>query len=170
MKKKEKHNYLGPDNEGSETYEKPPERQSLDENWMDVARVVSNRSTCIRKKHGAVIVKNKEIISTGYNGAPRGWKHCIEVGCQREELEVPSGHRYELCRGVHAEMNAIIQGEKEEMEGATIYITGYPCSICEKLIVNAQIEKVKYLEGEEIKEMGSETLEKKENMYGCSEK
>ncbi|OKY77950.1 MAG: Deoxycytidylate deaminase [Candidatus Methanohalarchaeum thermophilum] len=142
------------------------ERQSLDENWMEVAKVVSQRSTCIRKKHGAVIVKNKEIVSTGYNGAPRGWAHCMETGCQREELEVPSGERYELCRGVHAEMNAIIQGNKHKMEGATIYITGYPCTICEKLIVNAQIDKIKYLDEEEIKEIDVSKLEESENKYG----
>lgn len=141
-------------------------RQSWDENWMEVAEVVSKRSTCLRRKHGAVIVKNKEIVSTGYNGAPRGWRHCSEVGCQREELEVPSGQRYELCRGVHAEMNAIIQGEKNKMKGSTIYVTGHPCRICEKLIVNAQIEKIKYLKNEEIEEIDVEELEEKENLYG----
>ncbi|PTD94823.1 cytidine deaminase [archaeon SCG-AAA382B04] len=136
---------------------------------MEVAQVVSKRSTCLRKKHGAVIVKNKEIVSTGYNGAPRGWKHCREVGCQREELEVPSGQRYELCRGVHAEMNAIIQGEKHKMKNATIYVTAHPCRICEKLIVNAQISKIKYLEDQEIKTLNLEDLEEKENLYGKNE-
>lgn len=146
--------------------EKKDTRQSLDENWMEVAEVVSQRSTCIRRKHGAVIVKNKEIVSTGYNGAPRDWKHCNEVGCQREELEVPSGQRYELCRGVHAEMNAIIQGEKHMMKNATIYITAHPCRICEKLIVNAQISEIKYKKDGKIKTIDVDKLEQKENLYG----
>ncbi|UOY10748.1 dCMP deaminase family protein [Methanonatronarchaeum sp. AMET6-2] len=141
-------------------------RQSLDENWMEVARVVAKRSTCIRRKHGAVIVKNKELVSTGYNGAPRGWEHCTSKGCNREELEIPSGHRYELCRGVHAEMNAVIQGEKQLMEDATIYITGYPCRICEKLIVNAEIGEIKYLDDGEIKSVDVGKLEVEENQYG----
>ncbi|WGI17608.1 dCMP deaminase family protein [Methanonatronarchaeum sp. AMET-Sl] len=135
-------------------------------NWMEVARVVAKRSTCTRRKHGAVIVNNKEIVSTGYNGAPRGWEHCTSNGCNREELEIPSGHRYELCRGVHAEMNAIIQGEKQLMEGATIYITGYPCRICEKLIVNAQINEIKYLDDGVIKSVDVDKLEEEENQYG----
>lgn len=108
---------------------------------MQIAKDVSSRSTCLRRQHGAVIVKNDQILSTGYNGSPRGMPHCETLGCLREELGIPSGERYEMCRSVHAEANAIIQAAANgvAIEGATMYITGMPCQMCGRMIVNAGI-------------------------------
>ncbi|MDR0876265.1 MAG: cytidine/deoxycytidylate deaminase family protein [Clostridiales Family XIII bacterium] len=121
------------------------ERPSWDEYFMGIARLTSERSTCLRRKVGAVIVQDKRIVATGYNGAPRGIPHCAERGgCLREELGVPSGERHELCRALHAEQNAIIQAATSgnSIEGGTIYITHQPCIICSKMIINAGIQKI----------------------------
>lgn len=125
-------------------------RPSWDEYFMGMAKLTSKRSTCLRRKVGAVIVKDKHIIATGYNGAPRGLSHCAELGgCLREELNVPSGQRHELCRALHAEQNAIIQAATlgQSIEGASIYITHQPCSICSKMIINAGIDRIVVDEG-----------------------
>lgn len=116
---------------------------------MEIARIVSKRSTCIRRHVGAVIVKDKRILSTGYNGAPKGLKHCMDSGCLREKMNIASGERHELCRGLHAEQNAIIQAALHgvSINGAEIYSTHLPCSICMKMIINAGITKVTYLDG-----------------------
>lgn len=121
------------------------QRPSWDEYFMGMAKLTSQRSTCLRRKVGAVIVKDKHIVATGYNGAPRGLSHCAELGgCLREQLKVPSGQRHELCRALHAEQNAIIQAATlgQSIEGASIYITHQPCSICSKMIINAGIERI----------------------------
>jgi dCMP deaminase len=119
-------------------------RPTWDEYFMKITHLVSERSTCMRRKVGAIIVKDKRIISTGYNGAPRGLAHCLEIGCLREQLEIPSGERHEMCRGAHAEQNAIIQAASSgiSMEGATMYCTTAPCSTCAKMIINAGIERL----------------------------
>jgi dCMP deaminase len=111
---------------------------------MKIAHLVAERSTCTRRRVGAIIVKDKRIISTGYNGAPRGLKHCLEVGCLREKMGIPSGERQELCRGAHAEQNAIIQAASSgvSMGGATMYCTTAPCSTCAKMIINAGIRRL----------------------------
>jgi dCMP deaminase len=111
---------------------------------MKIAHLVAERSTCIRRRVGAIIVIDKRIVSTGYNGAPRGLMHCLEVGCLREKMGIPSGERQELCRGAHAEQNAIIQAASSgrSMEGATMYCTTAPCSTCSKMIINAGIRRL----------------------------
>ncbi|MCD6493149.1 MAG: cytidine/deoxycytidylate deaminase family protein [Archaeoglobaceae archaeon] len=121
-------------------------RPSLDEYFMEIAKVVAKRSTCLRQNVGAVIVKDKRILATGYNGAPSGLPHCLEIGCLREKLNVPSGERQELCRAVHAEQNAIIQAAVHgvSIAGATLYTTHQPCIMCAKMIINAKIVRVVY--------------------------
>ncbi len=116
---------------------------------MSIAEMVSTRSTCLRRKVGAVLVKDKRIISTGYNGPPTGLKHPDEVGCLREKLGIPSGERHELCRGLHAEQNAIIQAALHGVstKGSVLYCTHCPCSLCVKMLINAGISKVIYREG-----------------------
>lgn len=116
---------------------------------MNITRMVARRSTCIRRQVGALIVKDKRILSTGYNGAPLGLKHCEEVGCIRKESNIPSGERHELCRGLHAEQNAIIQAAYHgiSIKGSTLYSTNSPCVICAKMIINAGIEEIIYEEG-----------------------
>ncbi len=111
---------------------------------MRITHLVAERSTCLRRKVGAIIVKNKRIISTGYNGAPRGLAHCLDIGCMREKMNIPSGERHELCRGAHAEQNAIIQAASSgvSMEGAAMYCTTAPCSTCSKMIINAGIVRL----------------------------
>ena len=123
------------------------ERPSLDKYFMEIAQVVSKRSTCLRHKNGVVLMKNKHIISTGYNGAPSGLRHCGEVGCLRMKNRIPSGERHELCRGAHAEANAIVQAALHgtSTEGSTMYSTHQPCSFCAKLIINAKIKEVVYI-------------------------
>ena len=126
------------------------ERPSWDEYFMEMAKLTARRSTCLRRHVGAVIVKDKHIIATGYNGAPRGLAHCEERGgCMRQKLGIPSGQRHELCRALHAEQNAIIQAATlgQSVEGATIYITHQPCVICAKMIINAGIKKIIVAEG-----------------------
>ena len=121
-------------------------RPSADEYFMEIATVVSKRSTCLRENVGAVLVKDKHILSTGYNGAPTGLPHCEEVGCMRERLSVPSGERHELCRGVHAEANAILQAALHGVstEGSTMYCTHQPCSMCAKMVINARVREIVY--------------------------
>jgi dCMP deaminase len=116
---------------------------------MDIAALVSKRSTCLRRSVGAVLVKDRRILATGYNGAPSGLRHCSDIGCIREKLNVPPGERHELCRGLHAEQNAIIQAAFHgvSVKGATIYCTNHPCSICAKMIINAGIVKIIYRQG-----------------------
>lgn len=111
--------------------------------------IVKKRSTCLRRDVSAIIVKDNRIISTGYNGSPKGVRHCEELGCLREQMGVPSGQRHELCRGIHAEQNAIVQAAVYgvSINGATIYISHSPCVLCAKMIINAGIKNVKYLEG-----------------------
>ncbi|MDD2410818.1 MAG: cytidine/deoxycytidylate deaminase family protein [Candidatus Methanomethylophilaceae archaeon] len=125
------------------------ERPSNDEYFMSMAKLVATRSTCIRRQVGAVIVKDKRVLSTGYNGAPKGSRHCEELGCIREILDVPSGTRHELCRGVHAEQNAVVQAAYfgVSVKDASIYTTTYPCSMCAKIIINAGIIEIVYGEG-----------------------
>ncbi|MGB7604802.1 MAG: dCMP deaminase family protein [Lutisporaceae bacterium] len=119
-------------------------RPSWDEYFMSIAEMVKTRSTCTRRQVGAVIVKDKRILTTGYNGTPTGLKHCGEVGCLREQLGIPSGQRHELCRGIHAEQNAIIQaaGFGVPIQGSTIYITLSPCILCTKMLINSGITRI----------------------------
>lgn len=132
-------------------------RPDWDTYFIEIAKVVSSRATCLRRKYGAVIVKDKVIISTGYNGSPRGMKNCIDTGkCIRQEKNIPSGERYELCEAVHAEQNALLNAPPERMRSATIYIAGFeedksfadgrPCKLCDRMIKNAQIKNVVYLD------------------------
>lgn len=116
---------------------------------MDITRLVARRSTCLRRQVGAVMVKDKNILATGYNGTPRGIRHCSETGCLREQLNVPSGERHELCRGLHAEQNAIIQAASHgvKISDSVLYCTDSPCIICTKMLINAGIRKVVYLQG-----------------------
>lgn len=125
-------------------------RPSWDEYFMEMAELTAKRSTCLRRNVGAVIVQDKHIIATGYNGAPRGLAHCGDLGgCLREKMGVPSGERHELCRALHAEQNAIIQAATlgHSIEGSAIYVTHQPCSICAKMIINAGIERIVVKEG-----------------------
>ncbi len=124
-------------------------RPSWETYFMDISGLVAKRSTCRRRAVGAVIVKDKRILSTGYNGAPSRIQHCLEIGCLREKMNVPSGERHELCRGIHAEQNAIIQAAFHgvSIKGSTLYCTNLPCSICAKMIINAGIKKIYYKEG-----------------------
>jgi dCMP deaminase len=121
-------------------------RLSWNEYFMAAARLSARQSTCIRRQVGAVIVREKRIIATGYNGAPSGLPHCQETGCLRESLMVPSGERHELCRAVHAEQNAIIQAAKfgQSVDGAFLYVTVSPCIICAKMIINSGIDVIFY--------------------------
>ncbi len=122
--------------------------------YLDIAEVVAKRSTCLRRQYGAVIVKNDEVVSSGYNGAPRGRKNCIDLGrCLRQENNIKSGERYELCRSVHAEANACLSAGRKNCIGSTIYLTGLEfdkyakaecCIMCKRIIINAGIEKVVY--------------------------
>jgi len=121
-------------------------RPSWHKYFMDIAELVATRSTCLRRKVGAVAVKNKKIICTGYNGAPSGVTHCEKRGCLREELEIPSGERHELCWAVHAEANVVAQAAMhgDVLEGATVYVTLQPCVACVKLLISAGVDKVIY--------------------------
>jgi len=130
------------------------ERKDKENYYLDIAETVALRCTCLRRKYGAIIVLNDEIIATGYNGAPRGRQNCLDRNtCMRDELDIPSGERYELCRSVHAEANAIISAARRDMIGSTLYMTGIDaktgdllddtssCSMCRRLIINSGIEK-----------------------------
>lgn len=131
------------------------ERVSKENYYLDIAETVIERATCLRRCYGAIIVKNDEIISTGYNGAPRGRKNCVDLGyCTREAMQVPRGQRYELCRSVHAEANAIISASRRDMVGGTLYLAGKDavtgqvlsdatsCAMCRRQIINAGLERV----------------------------
>ena len=124
-------------------------RPSWDEYFMGLANQVAERTTCLRRGVGAIIVKDRRILATGYNGVPTGLAHCSETGCLRQQLGVPSGQRHEICRGLHAEQNAIIQAARVgcSVEGCTLYCTHQPCVICAKIIINAGIARVVYKEG-----------------------
>jgi len=124
-------------------------RPDWDTYFMEMARLAGRRSTCLRRQVGAVVVKDKRVLATGYNGVPSNISHCDVVGCLREKLNVPSGERHELCRGLHAEQNAIIQAALHgvPIRGATLYCTNLPCIICAKMIINAGIGKIYYLDG-----------------------
>jgi dCMP deaminase len=119
-------------------------RPAWDDYFMEIAHMVATRSTCLRRAVGAVLIKEKRILTTGYNGAPSGLAHCEEVGCLRELQQVPSGQRHELCRGLHAEQNAILQAALYgvPIAGATLYCTTHPCVVCAKMLINARIREV----------------------------
>ncbi len=121
-------------------------RPSWDEYFMTLADEVATRTTCMRRAVGAIIVKDRRILATGYNGVPTGLRHCDETGCLRQELGVPSGQRHEICRGLHAEQNAIIQAARYgiNITGASIYITTQPCVVCAKMLINAGIDEIVY--------------------------
>jgi len=124
-------------------------RPSWDEYFMRLAYLVATRSTCTRRQVGAVIVKDKRVLTTGYNGPPKGLAHCDKTGCLRENLKIPSGERHELCRGLHAEQNAIIQAAVYgvSIKDASIYVTNHPCVVCAKMLINAQLKEIIYAEG-----------------------
>ena len=124
-------------------------RPSWDEYFMEITSVVSKRSTCEKRHVGAVIVKDSRVLTTGYNGTPKGIEHCSSRGCLRKEQNVPSGEKHELCRGLHAEQNAIIQAawHGAKIEGSTMYCTNHPCIICVKMMINAGIKELVYSGG-----------------------
>lgn len=124
-------------------------RPSWPEYFMTITNMVAKRSTCLRRHVGAILVKDKRILATGYNGAPAGIRHCKETGCIRQDSDVPSGQRHELCRGLHAEQNVIIQAAYHgvSIDGSTLYCTNKPCIICSKMLINAGIKKIVYGEG-----------------------
>ena len=124
-------------------------RPSWEQYFMDITCLVSRRSTCRRRQVGAIVVRDKRILATGYNGAPTGLAHCLDVGCLREELGISSGERHELCRGLHAEQNVIIQAAYHgvSIRDGTLYCTNLPCSICSKMLINAGIREIMYKGG-----------------------
>jgi dCMP deaminase len=134
-------------------------RPSWDEYFMDIVELIKTRSTCLRRQVGALVVKEKRILSTGYNGAPMGCRHCAEVGCLRDQNDVPSGQRHELCRAIHAEQNAIIQAAYNgvSLKDGTMYVTCQPCILCAKMIVNSGIMKIVF-RGDYPDEMSMELL------------
>jgi len=149
------------------------DRPDWDTYFLDIVELVARRSTCLRRAVGAGLVRDRRILATGYNGAPSKLQHCLDIGCLREQLHVPSGERHELCRGLHAEQNAIIQAALHGVssKGATLYCTNHPCVICAKMIINAGIERIVIRDGysdklaaDMLKEAGVsvETLEKPE--------
>lgn len=138
------------------------QRPSWDQYFMDITHLVATRSTCMRRQVGAILVKDRNILATGYNGVPSGISHCESTGCLRDRMNVPSGERHELCRGLHAEQNAIIQAARHgtNIDGSILYCTTMPCIICTKMLINAGITKVVYGEGyadDLAREMISET-------------
>jgi len=124
-------------------------RPSWDEYFLDVAKLVAKRATCLRRSVGAVLVKEKRILATGYNGAPSGLRHCVDIGCLRQRLKIPSGERHELCRALHAEQNALIQASLYgiSVKGSTMYATCQPCVICAKMLINAGIKEIVVSDG-----------------------
>ncbi|MGE5196962.1 MAG: deoxycytidylate deaminase [Deltaproteobacteria bacterium] len=124
-------------------------RPSWDEYFLELARLVSKRSTCLRRRVGAVLVRDKKILATGYNGAPSGIRHCTDRGCLREKLKIPSGQRHELCRGLHAEQNVLLQAalHGSSTKDGILYITNQPCSICAKMLINAGVRETVIAEG-----------------------
>ncbi|HHV99165.1 MAG TPA: cytidine deaminase [Clostridiaceae bacterium] len=135
-------------------------RPTWDEYFMDIVELVKTRSTCMRRQVGALIVKDKRILSTGYNGAPSGCSHCLETGCLREKLNIPSGQRHELCRGIHAEQNAIVQAAYSgtSVKDGTLYVTHQPCVMCAKMAINAGIKKIVF-KGDYPDELSMQLLE-----------
>lgn len=123
---------------------KKDSRPGWDEYFLEIARLISRRSTCLRRKVGALIVNERRILATGYNGTPSGIRHCLETGCLREELNIPSGERHELCRGLHAEQNALLQAALYgiSLKSSVLYATNQPCIICAKMIINAGIKEI----------------------------
>lgn len=153
----------------SEIAETKESRPSWEEYFMQITHLVASRATCIRRKVGAILVKDKRILSTGYNGAPKNLAHCSQVGCLRNKLKIPSGQRQEICRGLHAEQNAIIQAALYgiNIKGATLYCTIQPCITCSKMLINAGIKKVIFqgeypdpLAREMLKEAGIELIKR----------
>ncbi|MFN3534864.1 MAG: deoxycytidylate deaminase [Desulfatiglandales bacterium] len=136
------------------------ERPPWPQYFMAITRLVASRSTCLRRKVGAILVKDKRILATGYNGAPSGLRHCEEIGCLREKASISSGERHELCRGLHAEQNVIVQAAFYgiPVAGADLYCTNKPCAICAKLIINSGIKRV-YYEGDYTDELSEMLLE-----------
>jgi dCMP deaminase len=124
--------------------ETPAARPAWDDYFLDIVGLVAKRATCLRRSVGAALVRDRRILSTGYNGAPSGLRHCLEIGCLRELNHIPSGERHELCRGLHAEQNAIIQAAHHgvSVDGSTLYCTNHPCIICAKMIINAGIVRI----------------------------
>lgn len=124
-------------------------RPSWAEYFMTITNMVAKRSTCLRRHVGAILVKDKRILATGYNGAPAGIRHCKETGCIRQDSDIPSGQRHELCRGLHAEQNVIIQAAYHgvSIDGAILYCTNKPCIICSKMLINAGVKKIVYGDG-----------------------
>ena len=120
------------------------ERPSWDEYFLRITQQVAERSTCLRRHVGAILVRDKRILGTGYNGAPRGLRHCADVGCLRQQKNVPAGERHELCRGLHAEMNVFLQAASfgVSTSGSTLYATVYPCSLCAKMAINAGVKRI----------------------------
>lgn len=125
------------------------QRPGWNDYFMRITQLVASRSTCLRRQVGALLVKDRQILATGYNGVPRGITHCDVTGCLRDQLKVPSGERHELCRGLHAEQNAIIQaaGHGVNISGATLYCTDSPCIICSKMLINAGVREIFYARG-----------------------
>lgn len=125
------------------------DRPSWTTYFMDITELVAKRSTCTRRAVGAVLVKDKQVLATGYNGAPSGVTHCADTGCLREQMNIPSGERHELCRGVHAEQNAIVQAALYgvSIKDSTLFCTNLPCSICAKMLINAGIKTIYYKSG-----------------------
>ncbi|MFH0840121.1 MAG: cytidine/deoxycytidylate deaminase family protein [Candidatus Omnitrophota bacterium] len=123
---------------------KKRKRPSWDEYFIEIATLISSRSTCLRRQVGAVIVKDKRILATGYNGTPKGLPHCLEIGCLREKLKIPSGERHELCRGLHGEQNALLQASLHgiSVKDSLLYCTNQPCIICAKMLINAGIKEI----------------------------
>ena len=128
---------------------KRQKRPSWDEYFLEMAKLISKRSTCLRRSVGAVAVRDKRILATGYNGAPSGLAHCGDIGCLREKLNIPSGQRQELCRGLHGEQNVIIQAviHKVDLKDSTLYVTNQPCITCTKMLISAGIKKIVILDG-----------------------
>lgn len=124
-------------------------RPSWDEYFLEVANLVAKRATCLRRRVGAVLVKDKKILSTGYNGSPSGLEHCLDIGCIREKLKIPSGERHELCRGLHAEQNVLLQAALYGIstKNSILYITNQPCVICAKMLINAGIREIVISDG-----------------------
>lgn len=124
-------------------------RPSWDEYFIELAHLVSKRSTCLRRYVGAVLVKDKRILATGYNGAPKGLEHCLDIGCLRDKLKIPSGERHELCRALHAEQNVLVQAALHGIStrDSIMYVTNQPCIICAKMLINAGIKEIVISEG-----------------------
>lgn len=152
------------------------QRPTWDDYFMKVAYLVRERSTCLRRKVGAVLVKDKQILATGYNGAPSGITHCDQAGCLRQDLSIPSGERHEICRGLHAEQNVLLQAARHGVSAreGVLYITNAPCSICAKMIINAGIKEVVFCDyypdkmASEFLQEAKVTLRKIENIGAVS--